>query len=1056
MHSNAPFGRVHISMNNNRLKPIRRTLLAPLISGLCLFLLALLLCLPPLPVAGAGPETKKHVLVLFSGPSHFLAYALINQGIKSAFALIPDPHIEYYIEYMDVYRDLSPDHHNGLLEFFRRKYSGVELDLVITISSPALRFAVDHGEELFPLAPVVYAAVLPQELEQINLDGNYTGVLAEVDFTGQLELILKVQPRTRRVVFVTGVSTTDLALLGLFRNAAEPFTDRLEFTYLNHLPLEEIEAQVRGLPPDTVVLLSIFTVDVKGRGYVTADVAALLGEASSVPVYICFDSFMVPGVLGGWLFSFEMIGRKAAETGARILQGEELPPFVSMGYGVHVHKFDWRQLQRRQISEDRLPSGSLVLFKTPSFWELYRQKAIGTLILILLQGGLISFLLIQRKQRRQAVVALARQLDFESHLAALSARFALSAPGRVDEQIAEAVRLVGETLDVDRVGVFEISEDESRIFAKHFHAAQDSPPAPRQIDLSRMSWFRGEIMAARTVQFSDLEELPESAEVEKAYLDAQGIRAGVMIPLIVGGAIQGLLTLTTVGSSRKWSPDDIRRYSMIAEIIANSLARKHFESALQQSQKFNRQILDSLSYHIAVLDRQGVVLDVNASWKRHAAEKASPCAEISDFGADYLAVCRQAADSGDPLAHSVLEGVLSVLAGRSTEFTLEYPSHTPDRNHWFIMRVVPFSSRKGGAILSLIENTERKLAQIELQKAFTEIESLKNKLEAETAYLREEIQQEHNFEGIIGRSPAIQYVLFKIEQVAATDSSVLVLGETGTGKELICRAIHSNSLRKTRPLVKVNCATLPANLIESELFGHERGAFTGAGSRRIGRFELANGGCIFLDEIGELSLDLQSKLLRVLQEGEFERLGSSVTIHVDVRVIAATNRDLETQIQLGRFREDLFYRLNVFPISVPPLRERKEDIPLLAQFFMEETAKRMGKRIEFIPQSVLNQLRDYPWPGNVRELKNVIERAIISCSGPKLHLADNLFRSPAPPAGNANGPLMSLQEVETGHIIQVLEQTNQRIDGPKGAAAILKINPSTLRSRMLKLGIRKT
>ncbi|GAB6058476.1 sigma 54-interacting transcriptional regulator [Desulfonatronum parangueonense] len=1043
-------------MSNNRFKPIRRSLLAPLFSGLFLFVLALLLCLPPLPEAEAVPGTNKNVLVLFPGPSHLPAYALINQGIKSTFALSPDPHIEYYIEYMDFYRDLSPDHHNGLLEFFRGKYSGVELDLVITIGSPALRFAVEHGDELFPLVPVVYAAVLPQELKQINLDENFTGVLAEVDFAGQLELILKVQPRTKWVVFITGVSTTDLALLGLFRNAAKPFTDRLEFTYLNHLPLEEIEAQVRELPPDTVVLLSTFILDAKGRGYVTAEVAALLAEASSVPVYICFDSYMASGVLGGWLFSFEMIGRKAADVGSQILQGGVLPHTVSIGYGVHLHKFDWRQLQRWQISEDGLPAGSLVLFRTPSFWDLYHRHAFGALILFLLQSGLVSFLLIQRKQRRQAELALAQQLEFEKHLATLSARFALTAPGRVSEQIAETVKFVGEALDVDRVGVFEFSEDGMQILAKHFHATQDSPSVPEQIDLRRMTWIREELLAARLVHFGNLDELPESAETEKAYLTSQGIRSGVLIPFDIGKGNHGLLTLAMVGSSRKWSPEDIRRYSIIAEIIANSLGRNHFETALQQSQKFNRQILDSLTYHIAVLDRQGHVLDVNASWRRYAADKATPCAEASVFGDDYLAVCRQAADSGDPQAQSVLEGVLSVLEGRSTEFTLEYPSHAPDWKQWFIMRVVPFSSRKGGAILSLIENTERKLAEIELQKAFTEIESLKNKLEAETAYLQEEIQQEHNFEGIIGRSPAIQYVLFKIEQVAATDSSVLVLGETGTGKELICRAIHSNSLRKARPLVKVNCATLPANLIESELFGHERGAFTGAGSRRIGRFELANGGCIFLDEIGELSLDLQSKLLRVLQEGEFERLGSSVTIHVDVRVIAATNRDLETQIQLGRFREDLFYRLNVFPISVPPLRERKEDIPLLAQFFMEETAKRMGKRIEFIPQGVLNQLQEYPWPGNIRELKNVIERAIISCSGPKLHLAENLVRSPVAPAGDENGHLMSLQEVETEHIIKVLEQTNQRIDGPKGAAAILMINPSTLRSRMRKLGIKKT
>jgi len=397
-----------------------------------------------------------------------------------------------------------------------------------------------------------------------------------------------------------------------------------------------------------------------------------------------------------------------------------------------------------------------------------------------------------------------------------------------------------------------------------------------------------------------------------------------------------------------------------------------------------------------------------------------------------------------------------VLEGTSKEFTLEVPFQQADQKRWFIMRIVPFSGRREGAIISRIENTERKLAEIELRNAFTEIERLKARLEAETAYLQDEIRLEHDFEGIIGRSPAIQYVLYKVEQVAATDTSVLVLGETGTGKELVCRAIHSNSLRKERPLVKVNCAALPANLIESELFGHERGAFTGAQSRRKGRFELADGGCIFLDEIGELPLDLQGKLLRVLQDGEFERLGSSMTIKVDVRVIAATNRDLESQVQAGRFREDLFYRLNVFPITVPPLRERTEDIPLLAQFFMEKAAKHMGKQIEFIPESARGRLLEYPWPGNVRELMNVIERAVINSTGPKLRLADDLLgRRPTAPIENGNDPLKSLQEIEAEYILRVLERTKQRIDGPKGAAAILKINPSTLRSRMLKLGIKK-
>ena len=252
-----------------------------------------------------------------------------------------------------------------------------------------------------------------------------------------------------------------------------------------------------------------------------------------------------------------------------------------------------------------------------------------------------------------------------------------------------------------------------------------------------------------------------------------------------------------------------------------------------------------------------------------------------------------------------------------------------------------------------------------------------------------------DFESVIGNSPAIQHVLFKVEQVADTDTTVLVLGETGTGKELVARAIHNRSLRNKHPLVKVNCAALPQNLIESELFGHEPGAFTGAATRQIGRFEVANGTSIFLDEIGDLPLELQAKLLHVLQDGKFERLGSAQTIKVNVRVIAATNRDLEAEVRKDRFREDLFYRLNVFPITVPPLRDRIEDIPLLAEFFVEKVSKRLGKSIKVVPTSVMNTLKKYPWPGNVRELENVIERAVISSSGPKLRLVDEL--SPVKP-----------------------------------------------------------
>ncbi|HET8563916.1 MAG TPA: sigma-54 dependent transcriptional regulator, partial [Candidatus Binatia bacterium] len=319
--------------------------------------------------------------------------------------------------------------------------------------------------------------------------------------------------------------------------------------------------------------------------------------------------------------------------------------------------------------------------------------------------------------------------------------------------------------------------------------------------------------------------------------------------------------------------------------------------------------------------------------------------------------------------------------------------------------------------------------------------------------LQEEIKTEHNFEEIIGQSAPVQQLLRKLEQVAPTESTVLIQGETGTGKELLARAVHDRSWRKDRPLVKVNCGTIPSGLVESELFGHEKGAFTGATQRRTGRFELANGGTIFLDEVTELSTDTQVKLLRVLQEGEFERVGSSQTIKVDVRVIAATNRDLKEVVKDGRFRADLFYRLNVFPLEVPPLRERRGDIPLLVNFFLSKFGKKLGKEVRGVSQRSMESLVSYNWPGNVRELQNVVERAVVLANGPIVQVDDSMVRSNS---GVQEAAVDTLENVERNHILCALVETNWVIHGKKGAATILGINPSTLRSRMEKLGIKKS
>ncbi len=348
---------------------------------------------------------------------------------------------------------------------------------------------------------------------------------------------------------------------------------------------------------------------------------------------------------------------------------------------------------------------------------------------------------------------------------------------------------------------------------------------------------------------------------------------------------------------------------------------------------------------------------------------------------------------------------------------------------------------------------ERTRMETELRERLEEIEGLKLLLEKENLYLREELSQGLGFDKIVGSSDALNYVLFRVGQVAPTDATVLILGETGTGKGMVANAIHGLSGRKDRPMITVNCAALPANLIESELFGREKGAFTGAHARQAGRFEVADRGTIFLDEIGELPLELQSKLLRVLQDGEFERLGSAKSLKVDVRVIASTSRDLREEVRAGRFREDLFYRLNVFPVSIPPLRKRLDDVPQLVRFFTDKYARKMGRQIDTIPKSAMKSLQDYSWPGNVRELEHVVERAVITTIGPVLQIADRL--EPLTGSDETDSSLKDMAAMEREHILRVLTETGWKIEGAKGAASILNLHPSTLRFRIKKLGLKR-
>jgi len=476
------------------------------------------------------------------------------------------------------------------------------------------------------------------------------------------------------------------------------------------------------------------------------------------------------------------------------------------------------------------------------------------------------------------------------------------------------------------------------------------------------------------------------------------------------------------------------------------------EAALHASEERSRAILNAIPDMMFVLDREGTYLDY------HASDEESLLRLPNEF-----------------LGKNQWEVLPPELAARFFQsFAEVFKSDRPVLLEYSLAIAQGLRSYEasmvrcdGDKILAIVRDiTERKEAEESLTKALDEVQRLKNQLHEENVYLQEEIRVASNFGEIIGSSEALRRVLRQAEQVAPLNTTVSILGETGTGKELVAHAIHNLSGRQNHTLVKVNCAALPGTLIESELFGHEKGAFTGADARRTGRFEIANGGTIFLDEVGELPLDLQAKLLRVLEEGEFERVGGSHTVKVDVRVIAATNRNLEEEVRKGAFRSDLYYRLNIFPITLPPLRERKEDIPILVTHMVKQLSKKLGKTIDAIPQETMTKLRNYPWPGNVRELRNVIERAVIVTQGSKLRLIDDLDLQAFElqlhaQAAVHNGIADSVQAGETleqteyNLITRTLKSVHWRVEGPGGAAELLNLHPSTLRSKMRKLGIER-
>jgi len=566
-----------------------------------------------------------------------------------------------------------------------------------------------------------------------------------------------------------------------------------------------------------------------------------------------------------------------------------------------------------------------------------------------------------------------------------------------------------------------------------------------------------------------------------ADLTALGLLSTCAVPLTTPHRALGTLEIAS-RRANAYSDDDVDLLAIVADAVAVTLDNALSHEQLREEHDRLTLLLELTNSLVSNLELRDVLTAVMRSARRIMRSDSAVVA-LPDADAGHLrAYALDIQDGGDLLQEGELIDAQGTIAAQVFRTGKPWVGRIEDvlesglevNPKWLELGfkvgcVLPLASRHrilgtlglrrrddtmytDDEVNFLIQVANQIAVAVENALAYGEIRSLKDKLAEERVYLRDEVRTERNFEEVVGKSTVLRRVLRNVETVAPTDSTVLIYGETGTGKELIARAIHNLSPRRSKAFVKLNCAAIPTGLLESELFGHEKGAFTGAIAQRIGRFELADGGTIFLDEVGEIPLDLQTKLLRVLQEREFERLGSGRTLRTDARLIAATNRDLAALVAEKRFRADLFYRLNVFPVHMPPLHERPEDIPLLVRHFVEHYARRMKRAIETIPSETMEVLTRYRWPGNVRELQNLMERAVILSPGPVLHvpLGDLDVRATG---GQPRGPAQTLEEAERAHIVATLTDTNWVVAGARGAAVRLGMNRSTLQFRMKKLGI---
>jgi len=829
----------------------------------------------------ADVEEPFRVMILRNTSQYLPAGILQDRGMREAFAAKGTRNVELFVETMDTMwfdrSEIEPE----FLSLFRKKYGSRKIDLLMAAGADAMDFALRFRQLLLPGVPIVFYNVSEDALRGRPLPPGIAGVVLRFNLPGTLQLAVRLQPDARRIFVVNGTSPYDRNWLRRAGEALKAHEGRLEVSYLDGQPLEQLLKNLHKIPADSIVLYLAFSDDGAGNTYSPADVAKRVAAASAAPVYGVLETYLGQGIVGGAFPSFETHGKLAGEVALRVLEGEQPESIGVQPSPQAIATIDWRELQRRKISESRLSPGTVVRFRSPSIWEQYRWYIIGAFAIIAVQALSIVGLLLHRARRRRA-----------------------------ERELRESQELMELSTGAGELGL----------------------------------WAR------------DLER-------------------------------DDLWTNSRLRSLFGFGPNDVLR-------LEDIIGRIHPD------------------------DRARVVVEVERAQRTGVFFAGDFRVLIPDGGERWVAARGRTVDE----------------SGRDGA-----------------------RKRRMGVMFDV---TERKRAEQDLHAALVEIRRLKEQLEEENLYLKEEISEVKGFEEIVGKSDALKYVLTRVDQVAKTDATVLLQGETGVGKELIARAIHERSSRSAAPYIKVNCATLPEALVESELFGHERGAFTGADRQRKGRFELADGGTILLDEAGELPPGTQVKLLRVLQEGEFERVGGSNTIKVSVRVIAATNRKLLDEVSAGRFRQDLFYRLNVYPITIPPLRQRREDIALLVSHYAREIGERLGKSIQEVPAQVMYEFAGYNWPGNVRELQNVIERAVIISPDGVLRLPEPLVQATTEPAretavSTESITVSSLNDAEREHILRALEATGWRINGPNGAAAMLKLHPSTLRFRMKKLGLTK-